>query len=319
MITNDPSQQATPLSNQQAGFSELVSPDTGQQLRPNLGAQSLPPWLEVFKAFLFWLISVYLLAAIPAVFGMPRLIELWSKFGPPTQQALLADKPFIFWSIVGILPTHLITLALVWLFVTEGGRLPFWQTLEFKWPKYSSPTVLTLLCLLLSLVLLAIGWALTTLLGGGKTQLDLMVESSMGARIVTALVAVITAPLVEELVYRGMLYSALERAAGKATSVVMVSMLFAGVHFLQYENNIGVILVITILSFVLTLARAYTGSLVPPFIIHLVFNGIQGILIILTPYIEKLQKTQEVTPTAPGFELPVQLIQSLVVHVCRMT
>jgi len=191
------------------------------------------PWLEVVIAFLFWVLSVFLLAVIPVVVALPYLISQWSKFGPPTPEALMEDKQLLFWSVVGIVPAHLLTIAVAWVLITRIRRRPFWKTLGFEWPKHPSPAVISLVCLGLSLVLLAIGWAVTTLLGGGKTQLDLLVESSMGARIATALLATFTAPLVEELVYRGVLYSALEQATGKVIGVIVVTMLFAGVHVFQ--------------------------------------------------------------------------------------
>jgi hypothetical protein len=82
------------------------------------------------------------------------------------------------------------------------------------------------------------------------------------------------------------LYQSLEKAAGLAVAVPVVSLMFAGVHVWQYRNNIAVILVITLLSVVLTLARALSGSLVPAFLIHLVFNGIQSFFIVLSGFIE---------------------------------
>lgn len=308
----------TPLSNEQAGFPAQISPDG---LTPPRSAEPQAyAWLEVLKAFVIWILSVAMLAVVPVLVAVPYLIYQWTTSGPPRPDAILTDKTLIFLSILGILPTHLLTIALVWLFVTQSGRKPFWEALDFRWPHYSSPMVATLLCVLLALALLAIGLAITTVWGGSKTQLDALVESSMAARIATALVAVLTAPLAEELIYRGVLYSALERAANKAISIVLVSLLFAGVHVLQYSQNIGVILVITLLSFTLTLSRAYTGSLVPPFIIHLVFNGIQAIIIVLSPFIEKdfLQKGEQITPT-PGLELFSRLFETISVYLCRMT
>lgn len=320
MITKEPSPQLTPLSEEQAGFpEEAVRVDVAPPAAPE--QEWWVPWLEVLKAGGVWVLSVVMLAVVPVVVALPYVIYQFVNFGPMGPEALAADKTLIFLSILGILPTHLLTLGLVWFFVTKGGRRPFLQTLNFQWPKSMSPGFGTMLCVLLALVLLAIGWAVTALWGGGKTQLDLIVESSTAARIVTALVAVGTAPLVEELVYRGMLYSALERAAGKAAGVILVSLLFSGVHVLQYLNNVGVIIVITILSFTLTFARAYSGSVLPPFIIHLVFNGIQSLFIILAPFLDKdlLKKSEQITPTTPGLEFASRLFESISVYVCRMT
>jgi membrane protease YdiL (CAAX protease family) len=99
-------------------------------------------------------------------------------------------------------------------------------------------------------------------------------------------VAVATAPLIEEVIYRGVIYPAIERAAGMGVAIALVSLLFAGVHVFQYKNNISVIIVIALLSIVLTVARAVTGKVLPSFIIHLVFNGIQSLLLVLAPFMD---------------------------------
>jgi membrane protease YdiL (CAAX protease family) len=177
--------------------------------------------------------------------------------------------------------------VIVWLVITYGGRRPFWQNIEFDWPKNSSPMVISLVCVLAGTVLFLLALAVTSLYGEHKTDLDLLIESSIYTRLATAFVAVATAPLVEEVVYRGLLYRALEKAAGMGVAIALVSLLFAGVHVFQYRNNIAVIIIITLLSFTLTISRAVTGKMLPAFIIHLVFNGIQSVLIVLGGFIDK--------------------------------
>ena len=241
------------------------------------------PWWNLIKAFLLWVASVILLVFVPLIVALPYFVYRWKTSGLPRPEALANDKTLIFLSIVGIVPTHLITLGVIWLVVTEMRRYPFWRTIGFEWPKWMSPGRGIAICSFAAVLLLLVGWGVTTLWGGGKTQLDLLVESSMPARIATAFVAVFTAPLVEELIYRGVLYSAIERALGSGIAVAAVALLFAGVHVFQYANNIGVITVITLLSITLTVTRAYTGKVLPSFVIHLVFNGIQSLIIVLSP------------------------------------
>ncbi|HEV8169403.1 MAG TPA: CPBP family intramembrane glutamic endopeptidase, partial [Pyrinomonadaceae bacterium] len=106
-------------------------------------------------------------------------------------------------------------------------------------------------------------------------------------RVATAFLAFATAPLVEEIIYRGVIYPAIEKVTGMGFAIVVVSMLFAGVHVWQYRTNIVVIIVITLLSIILTVARAVTGKLLPSFIIHLVFNGVQSVLIVLSGFLDK--------------------------------
>jgi membrane protease YdiL (CAAX protease family) len=83
------------------------------------------------------------------------------------------------------------------------------------------------------------------------------------------------------------LYPAIEKAAGMTIAIITVSLLFAGVHVLQYKENIAVIVMISMLSIVLTVARAVTGKVLPSFIIHLVFNGIQSVLIVTSGFVDK--------------------------------
>lgn len=244
-------------------------------------------WLDVGIGFGVWFASVIALLIIPLFYAIPYLVYRIVQLGPPTPEALSSDKMLIFVSVVGILPSHMLTFVFVWLVVTYGGRRPFWQNIDFDWPKNSTPATVTLLSVLVATLLFGLAWGVTTLYGEHKTDLDIMIQSSIYTRIATAFVALVTAPLVEELVYRGLLYRALEKAAGMGIAIALVSLLFAGVHVFQYRNNLAVITVITLLSFTLTTVRAVTGKVLPAFIIHLVFNGIQSILIVLGGFIDK--------------------------------
>jgi len=284
VITEDPSQQITPLPEEYAQPPEL---------RPSEAVQSTAnthwgmAWLDVGLSFGVWVASVVALLIIPLVYALPYLVYRIVKLGPPTPEALSSDKLLIFFSVAAILPTHMLTFVFVWLMVTYGGQRPFWRNIDFAWPKNTSPVSATLLSVLVATLLFGLAYAITAVYGEHKTDLDIMIQSSVYTRVATAFVAVVTAPLVEELIYRGLLYRALEKAAGMGIAIAIVSLLFAGVHVFQYRNNIAVILVITLLSITLTVVRAVTGSVLPAFIIHLVFNGIQSVLIVLGGFIDR--------------------------------
>ena len=288
VITNDPftQQQQEPVS-LPAESAPLTPPQPLELAAPESasGEPKWGVWLNLLRAFGVWVASIILLLGVQVAFALPYLIYLWVTTGPPQMETLTSDKLLAFLSILSVLPAHLLTLGLIWLVVTQGRKLPFLQTINFEWPKSVHPAAATLLCVLAGVVLFGIGAAAVYLWGGNKTQLDALVESSIPARFATAFIAVATAPLIEELIYRGILFSALQRAVGTAITVIVVSLLFAGVHVFQYIDNIAVITVITLLSFTLTLARAKTGSVLAPFVIHLVFNGIQAVLIALSPFI----------------------------------
>ena len=287
MFTEEPSQQLTPLPEERA---DPPAPVLVQELQPAASPQTLAwwlPWLDVAKAVMLWVSSVLLLLFVPLIVALPYLVYKIVAFGAPSPEALGSDKLLIFFSVLGIIPTHVLTLVVIWMFVTARGRYPFWKTLGFEWPQRTGPAFSTILSLLLAIILLLVAWLVTSYWGGNKTDLDLLIESSMYTRFATAFVAVATAPLVEELLYRGVLYPALEKAAGVGVAIGAVSLLFAGVHVFQYRNNIAVIIVITLLSFTLTVVRAVTGKVLPSFIIHLVFNGIQSLILVLAPFLDK--------------------------------
>lgn len=241
-------------------------------------------WHKLLVAIGTWFLSVLLLVFVPVVVAVPYVVYVWRTRGIPRPEVLATDKTLLLISILGIVPTHLLTLLALWLVVTEWRRLPFWTTIGFRWPESLNWLSGTTVCILIAATLFTVGTLVTGLWGGSKTDLDLLVESSIPARFATAFVAVFTAPLVEELIYRGVLYSAVEQALGRAVAIGSVALLFAGVHVIQYKNNISVIVVITLLSFTLTFLRAYTGKLLPSFVVHLVFNGIQSVIIVLAPF-----------------------------------
>lgn len=249
-------------------------------------APSGPPeiwgaWLEVGKATALWVASFVLLLAVPTVTALPYFIYQVMVLGAAAAQEVATDKTLIFFYVLGILPAHLLTLAVIWMVVSRAGKRPFWQSIDFGWPENRSPVFITFVCVLLALVLFGFGQFVTYIYGERKTDLDLIIESSIHTRLATAFMAVVTAPLVEEVIYRGVLYRALDKAAGALVAVPLVSVLFAGVHVWQYRNNIAVILVISILSIVLTVSRALSGKMLPAFLIHLAFNGIQSFFIVL--------------------------------------
>jgi len=83
---------------------------------------------------------------------------------------------------------------------------------------------------------------------------------------------------------------------GSALAIAIVSFLFAGVHYLQYQNNLAVVGVITLVSITLTAVRAYTRRLLPCLVVHLGFNGIQAVIILLYPFLPKPESSPQPVP-----------------------
>jgi membrane protease YdiL (CAAX protease family) len=274
-------------------FSQTVS-GTG----PDLPTESLsvspdnPPW-GLLSAILTWLGSIAFIVIVPNLFLLPYIIYRYPGVTGLTQQSLLADKTAVFLLVLSWAAAHLLTLALIWAVATRLGKYSVREVFGFSW----SPSFGFWKSSGLAILLFIVAWLITSLFGAKPTDLDQILQSSRAAALTMALLAIATAPLAEEMIYRGLLYSALQRVIGRWFTIVVVTSMFAGLHVWQYRQNIGVILSITMLSLVLTTIRARTGRLLPCFVIHLVFNGVSSLIIVFEPY---LRTTINLSPDSPS-------------------
>ncbi len=221
-----------------------------------------------------------MLFIVPNICVAPYLFSRYRGVAA-TKEILVADKTFIFLFVLGWLPAHLLTLALIWAVATRLGKRSIKAVFGWSW----SPNFGLWRSSALAISLFIVTLFLVGLFGGQETDLDRIIKSSRATAVTLAIIAVATAPLVEEMTYRGLLYSAFHKALGQWWAVIVVSSMFAGLHVVQYWPNGGAISSITLLSVVLTLIRARTGRLLPCFVVHLVFNGVQSVIILLEPYI----------------------------------
>ena len=81
--------------------------------------------------------------------------------------------------------------------------------------------------------------------------------------------AVVLAPLAEEVLFRGILLPALGRRIGLGAAILISSALFALMHF-----HVPALAPLLILSVALSLAYIYTRSLVTPIVMHVLFNAV---------------------------------------------
>ena len=231
-----------------------------------------------------WAASVAFIFLVPNVLVIPYLAYRYQGTTGITQEALLADKTVVFLLVLGWVPAHLLTLFLIWAVATKLGKYSIREVFGFSWSLNFGP----LKSAALAVPLFIVAWLVASLFSAKPTDVDQILRSSRPAALLLAFLAVATAPLVEEMTYRGLLYSALQRVMRRWIAVAVVTSMFAGLHVYQYRQNMGAILSITLLSLVLTTIRAQTGRLLPCFVIHLVFNGIQSLIIVFEPYLQTL-------------------------------
>jgi uncharacterized protein len=254
-----------------------------------------PPWNSAV-AFLVWLASVALIIFVPAVFIIPYLLQQNVNLSDSAAlvEVSTKDPTAILIQIAAIVPAHILTFLLAWLVVTNFRKYSFRETLGWQWGGFN-----IFYCILITVLFFALAIALTAVFGEQDHELQRILRSSRAAVYVVAFMATFTAPIVEEVIYRGLLFSAFQRRAGTTWAVVIVTFLFAAVHFWQYQSSPVALLMICSLSLVLTLIRAYTGNLWPCIVLHTIFNGLQALLMILQPFLEEAARQQQ-PPAEPA-------------------
>ena len=241
-----------------------------------------PPWSSL-EAVSVWFLSVLVILLIPGLFLIPYLAYSGAAIESSGDMVEFAksDPMAVVLQIIAIIPAHLLTILFVWLIVTRWRKLGFlstlgWKSGPFAWWHY--------------LILLGGFFMIAAIVGNffpeKENELIRILRSSRYAVYVVAFIATVTAPIVEEMVYRGVLYSAFQRTFGIPSAFLLVTFMFAIVHVPQYYPSYTTIFLLTLLSVMLTSVRVISGNLLPCVILHTLFNGLQSVFLILQPYAE---------------------------------
>jgi len=157
---------------------------------------------------------------------------------------------------------YLLLLARVW------HHQPFWKSLGWKNPTGR--------------------WVVMGLLGGGLLAVVVTFAppilpdaegfplerlfTSQAASYGIGVFAIGVAPVVEELVFRGLLFAIFERAVGLRFATAVTAALFAGLHIPEYWHAWNHVLMILLVGVVFSVARAKTGSLASSILLHVGYN-----------------------------------------------
>jgi len=235
-----------------------------------------------------WLVSLVVIIVIPML-AVVSWYLIQSARGRPVPNIVARDE-MLDWLkspnllLVQVLSTilaHLITIAACWALVTRFGARPFWASLGWNWAGRSVWYWLVFSACIIVALLVASQVLSRFLPQSDENSFAELLKSSQRVRIAVAVLATFTAPLVEETVYRGVLFSSLRRYLGLVATVLVITVMFAGVHVLQYRGAWVSIAGLTLLSFVLTVVRAGTKSILPCVLIHTLNNAFFSVLILL--------------------------------------
>ncbi|MEI8294353.1 MAG: CPBP family intramembrane glutamic endopeptidase [bacterium] len=97
----------------------------------------------------------------------------------------------------------------------------------------------------------------------------LIEHQNLRDRLFVVLIALVAAPLTEELIFRGCLYGMLRQVGGRIVATAVSALLFALIH-----GHIPSLAGLVILAVGLALLYEKTGSLWAPILLHASFNGL---------------------------------------------
>jgi membrane protease YdiL (CAAX protease family) len=154
-----------------------------------------------------------------------------------------------------------------------------------------------LLGLLVAVIFLPIGWGLQQASALVMTHLPhfkmepqeqlpihaLRVSVSWGGRLALGVVAVLVAPVAEEVLFRGILYPAIKQFGYPRLALWGTALLFAAVHM-----NVVTFLPLAVLALVLTGLYERTNNLLAPITTHVLFNALNFMMLLVLQQIGAL-------------------------------
>jgi hypothetical protein len=164
---------------------------------------------------------------------------------------------------------HILFLGVIYLFLAVNHGLPFWKGLA--WRKISARTAGA--CSLGGVALaILIQFAPPILPSSQEFPLQKLFNSPAAGYAIAAF-AILIAPFMEELIFRGLLFAFLERLAGVPMAVVGTAALFAALHVSQYWGAWNHVVLITLVGICFSLVRGVTGSVTPAYVLHTAYNA----------------------------------------------
>lgn len=173
----------------------------------------------------------------------------------------------------------------LFLYVTLGvlrGK-PFWRSLGWRKLKYDTaaakagPWVYFVAGSGLAIFVIV---ASSHVQPNDKMPIQEILKNRTSAMLLMAM-AVAVAPLVEETVFRGYLYPLFARSFGIIPGILLTGGLFGLMHGAQLAWTWSIVGLLILVGIIFTFARAYTGTVLASFLLHLGYNSMIAVATIV--------------------------------------
>ncbi len=164
---------------------------------------------------------------------------------------------------------YVFLLAYLYLMIVVHYRRPFWAAIRWRRLSLGQASRFFLGGIALAFAVL---FAPALFPESKSFPLEKMFNSPAAAYALGAF-AILVAPFMEELLFRGVLFAFFEKYGGLRFAVVGTALLFAGLHVPEYWGAWNHVLLIFVVGITLSLARGITKSVTPGVILHLAYNA----------------------------------------------
>lgn len=227
--------------------------------------------LDLLWLFLFGCVALFFTQGVALVMLVASLRP--SHPGLSTQELLRLAAHEAEFNAFFAVPVQTALYALlavfVYLRVSRVARLPFWPAVAWK-PVALAPA----LSLVFSGVALAVIIQFSTVFfpPPGPLPIEKLFTSRTAALLVLG-TSLVVAPFFEELIFRGYIYTVLERAWGRMPAVAVSGTLFGLLHAPQLVPGWIQIGLLCLVGILFSAVRAQTGSTQASFLMHLAYNA----------------------------------------------
>lgn len=195
-----------------------------------------------------------------------------------------ADTPLVkrLAFLVGTLSFHGAAFLFIYLFLREHG-LTWRQLLDWRGLQ---KVRLWIWCVATIAIVFPIVWAINQVTTSFLKKLHFPTELQSSVQLLQethevfqliyfGLIAVVAAPIVEEILFRGILYPYVKRLGYPGTALITTSLLFAATH-----ANLPAFLPLVVLAMFLVVLYELTDDLLAPILAHSLFNLINFVYVI---------------------------------------
>jgi hypothetical protein len=188
-------------------------------------------------------------------------------FYPKQKPGDVAGMPVI--SILAQALTSAILLGAMYGMVVRRYRSPFWASVRWSWPKGS----LAFLCCTVGVAMALLVDFASALAPIPRSLPIYELFKTTTSAYALAGYGILVAPVIEELFFRGFLFPVLARRSGVPAAVLLTSLAFMLIHASQLAGAWVPLLILFLVGMAFTLARAWSGSVAVPYLMHLAYNA----------------------------------------------